>query len=344
MLDFIIVGGGLAGYTLANELLKAGQKIIVISNDTQPSSSKVAGGIFNPVTGKYLIKTWLADELFELVYTHYPELELRLNARFFYPVGLKRPFSNEQNRTHFIRQVEKNDLEEWLEIFSPNDEYKYGGLYTAKAGWVDIETLIAAFDHFFSGLKLKMNEAFDFQEFTTGDCVSYKGVLARKIIFAEGFYVKDNPFFSYLPMNPVKGEILELEVENLKEKCVVNKDKWFIPISDSKVKLGATYEWDDLDFMPTNSAKNQILAAVAKMPFDLKAVLQHRAGVRPATIDRRPFLGHHPRHENMLIFNGLGTKGVTLAPFFAKHFVDHLLHKKHLGYDANIERFNSLYS
>jgi glycine/D-amino acid oxidase-like deaminating enzyme len=48
-------------------------------------------------------------------------------------------------------------------------------------------------------------------------------------------------------------------------------------------------------------------------------------GFRPTTPDRRPILGSMPDSENVVIFNGLGTKGVSLAPYFSAQLCDWLI-------------------
>ena len=62
MLDYIIVGQGLAGTHLGFELESRGKSIRIIDNNFKNSSSKVAGGMFNPITGRNMVKTWKADD------------------------------------------------------------------------------------------------------------------------------------------------------------------------------------------------------------------------------------------------------------------------------------------
>ncbi|MCW3075505.1 MAG: dependent oxidoreductase [Bacteroidetes bacterium] len=72
-------------------------------------------------------------------------------------------------------------------------------------------------------------------------------------------------------------------------------------------------------------------------------ILKHEAGVRPSSKDRRPIVGPHPLHSNMHVFNGLGTKGVMLAPYFANNFVLFYLQKQPLNPEINIKRFYNLF-
>jgi glycine/D-amino acid oxidase-like deaminating enzyme len=73
------------------------------------------------------------------------------------------------------------------------------------------------------------------------------------------------------------------------------------------------------------------------------SILAKNWGHRPTSPDRRPILGSHPEYKNLQVFNGLGTKGVSLAPFFAVQLADHILGMRELEPAVNIERFYSLY-
>ncbi len=345
MLDFLIVGGGLAGSTLAYKLHEKGLKIHQIADCSRPSSSQVAGGMFNPITGKYLTKTWLAEELYTSLFEYYPKIEKELGGSFFYPIGVKRLFNNLENKAHFLSQIQKNALEDWVGEFVASDSYPLGGLIIKQSGWVNVDVYVKKIQEYFIGLNCFENAVFDYSSLLIqDDLIDYKGQKAKKIIFAEGFYVKDNPWFNMLPFNPVKGEVLEVEVENYEEKAILNQGKWAIPMSSQKLRIGATYTWHELNFEPSSAAQHEIETAAKKIGLPKFTLINHRAGVRPATTDRRPIMGHHPVFKNVLIFNGLGTKGVSLAPYFADQFVAFLTESKHLNPEVNIERFYSLYS
>jgi hypothetical protein len=94
---YIIVGQGLAGTILAHHFLEAAIPFEMWDSPaTHFNSSQAAGGIFNPVTGRKLEQTWLADELFPYLFDFYPRLEALLGTRFFFPMPLFRPFANEE--------------------------------------------------------------------------------------------------------------------------------------------------------------------------------------------------------------------------------------------------------
>src|SRR6185503_18649771 len=103
--------------------------------------------------------------------------------------------------------------------------------------------------------------------------------------------------------------------------------------------VGSNYAWEFDDADPTKEFREKtelLLKEWLRMPFK---VVAHLSGIRPATLERRPFVGLHPLHPNIGILNGMGTKGCSLAPFFAKQLVDHFLHHTPITPEADVKRF-----
>lgn len=349
--DFLIIGQGLAGTVLAHQLLERGKTVKLINLQNRPSSSKVAGGMYNPVTGKHLAKTWLADELFEMLEPYYHQLEQLLQTKLCYPFPIYRPYKNESQKAQFQSAIDKHDLAEFcrdsppLPALSENINQELGGILTLKSGRIDVPELINKFAAYLNERDLLLDEEFEYELLSfKGEDVIYKDLEADKAIFCEGFYVKDNPYFNWLPFNPVKGETLEVSCQNLGSEMAINQGSWIMPMGGQYFKVGATYSWHELDFQITEEAREKLIKQIAqflRLPYE---VLHQSAGVRPATTDRRPIIGMHPAHKNLYIFNGLGTKGVSLAPYVCQNFVNHLLDQKELLPETTIERFYALYS
>lgn len=349
--DFIIVGNGLAGSLLANELINKGQDTLVFGDPTMKSSSSVAGGMVNPVTGKYLAKTWLIDELFGLLFDYYRGLEAEFKASFFHQTGLFRPFANQESKANFLNQIEKHQLQDYLDVlenpkdYSPHFNVNLGGMYTQKAGWLDVPTMLSKIKE-----KLILREAYTESKFVHEDLIiedtgfTYKDNFAEKIIFCEGFYAAQNPFFHWLPFNPVKGETLLAKIKDYDIQPIVNQGKWIMPLGNGTVRIGATYSWHELDFEATERGRDELVTNARKILYSVFEITAQQAGVRPSTKDRRPILGEHPKHKNMFVFNGLGTKGVSLAPYFVKQLIDFIFLQKDINPEANIERHYALYS
>ena len=181
MLDFLIVGGGLAGSTVAFKLQQKGAKIVQIADVSRPTSSQVAGGMFNPITGKYLTKTWLAEDLYAALFVHYKDIEDRFQASFFFPIGVKRLFNNPENKAHFLGQIVKNNLQDWVEEIPASTRYLQGGLMIKQSGWVNVDAYVHTLRSYFIDLGIFSNQQFDYSALEIHpDFVTYKGIKAQK--------------------------------------------------------------------------------------------------------------------------------------------------------------------
>ena len=106
--------------------------------------------------------------------------------------------------------------------------------------------------------------------------------------------------------------------------------------------VGSNYEWNNNNDDPSLAFKEKTTTALnewLQLPYQ---VVDHIAAVRPANIQRRPFVGMHPTFKNMGIFNGMGTKGCSLAPYFAEQMTAHILHQTPIDNEATIDRFHIL--
>jgi glycine/D-amino acid oxidase-like deaminating enzyme len=97
-----------------------------------------------------------------------------------------------------------------------------------------------------------------------------------------------------------------------------------VPYGENIFWLGSSYEWTFENDQPSESFRKNAeswLNHNLKMPY---RIMEHFAAVRPATLERRPFVGFHPLHPRVGLLNGMGTKGCSLAPYFAKQLADKL--------------------
>ena len=63
MIDYLIVGQGIAGTLTAFQLLERNKKICIIDDGNKTSSSSVAAGMINPVTGRKYVKSWMIEKI-----------------------------------------------------------------------------------------------------------------------------------------------------------------------------------------------------------------------------------------------------------------------------------------
>lgn len=335
----LIVGQGLAGSILGFQLHQAGCQIQLIdSPNTHFTSSVAAGGLFNPVTGRKLEQTWLADQIFPFLFSFYPQLEKKLQAAFFHPMPLFRPFANDEMRIWLLERKEQID-HHFL-------DWKEQGVFINQSGWVDVAQMLKAFESFFVHHQLIKKQEFLYQnlQLDQENQVHYDGVKYDFIIFCEGFHAqKNNPFFGHLCFLPAKGELLKITTQQADEQLILNKNGFLLPISQHQFKVGATYSWDDLSQNPRPQALDELRNKVAQFDIDEYTIDELLVGVRPATQDRRPFVGLMPG-KPIGIFNGFGSKGVSLIPYFAHQFVENLIEEKEINAEVSIRRFSHLFS
>ena len=348
MLDYLIIGHGLAGAVLSQHLLEAGKKILVIDHSVENSASKVAAGLYNPITGRKMVKTWNADALFPTIEPFYSSLEKKLGSAFFHQLGIYRPFVNVEEQNEWQGKLAGAEYSKYVgQLFTRsrselmlNDEH--GGLQLKMAGYVDVKTLLAANKKYLSDRGICKESVFYVDRISkSGDCHSYDGLKFKKVIFCTGYSKLANRYFDWLPFSPVKGEVLKAEME-IEAKTILNRGIFILPEKENQCRIGATYNWRDLTNEPTEKGRNELEEKLKKLYSGSYMVKSGLAGIRPATKDRRPFIGIHPEQAHLGVFNGFGSKGVSLIPFYAQKFVDHLESGTPLDSEVDINRYFSL--
>jgi len=343
--DFIIVGQGLAGSVLAILLLKAGFKICVIDEAKLSLSSRVAAGIWNPVVFKRLTKSWLADELVPELMDFYKYFEGETNSVVIQHRHIIKPFTEEQEKKLWLKKAQsENEFldKQTYENLTVTDQQKI--LSYSKvlgAGNLDVVEFLEQSKKYIQFNGSFIEDKFDFNKLShQDDIIKYQSVSSRNIVFCEGHLITQNPFFNWVPMKPAKGEVLTIHCEGLQlEHDILNKGIFILPLGNHTYKVGATYEWESLDDVPTEKRKLELEQKLAAVIQILYTVIKHEAGVRPSVIDRRPVIGKHPELNNYFVFNGFGTKAVMLAPYFAKHFIDHIRHSTPIHLEVTADRF-----
>ena len=342
--DYIIVGQGLAGTVLSFELKKRSQSVLVIDNNFKDSSSMVAAGMWNPIVFKRLSKSWKADELLPELYRFYREIGTFLGGDYLVKLPIDRVFPDLASANQFD---EKSDLpgfenylsqEEVSELTSQQAPFGCGRIQ--GGGFLKIQELLMDYRNYLrnEGAVLEQNfeaSALNFLD----DLLEYQGHKAKHIIFCVGHNLSSTPWFSDLPIQPTKGELLSIDSPKLNYNSILNNGKFLMPLGDGKFKLGATYEWEDLELRIKDESKKQLLEHVETFLKEDFQVTAHEVGLRPTVKDRRPLLGAHPNDKRLLIFNGLGTKGVMIAPWLAVHFCDFLDSKSTLEKEIDVKRY-----
>jgi glycine oxidase len=346
MLDYIIVGQGIAGSMLSWFLMKENQSVLVIDELNNSSASHIASGITNPITGRKFVKTWLADELIPYAQSTYHEFEALFGEQLFYPISIIKLFDSIKAQNDWSARCAspgylsylKNEQVTYLDPTKVKNEF--GGFEIAGGNRVDVSGFLTHYRKLLQKKELLLEEKFSFEELKLHEgFVSYHGKKARRIIFCEGANAIENPYFKFLPFQLAKGECLIMKIEDFYSDKIINGEVFIMPTSvKDEYYIGSTHEWNFDDNQPSTFGKNELLgnlATVLKAPYQ---IVHHKAAIRPTVKDRRPFLGFHPQYKNVGIFNGMGTKGISLAPFFARHFTSHLVNGTPLMQEVDINR------
>jgi glycine oxidase len=348
--DFLIVGQGLAGSTLAIQLLNRGKSILVVDEPQRNNCSSVAAGLFNPITGMGIVKTWMAEPIFSALHEFYSSAQSALAEKFFFPQLLYRPFTSIEEQNNWMAKSADQANQDFLEgIF--NESYwgdqihdPFGGILVKQAGFIDVSIFMHAVRQRLIEKDAYLNEDFDWGSLIFEDeTVRYQSIVARKVIScvgAEGL----SPYFDWLPIRKLKGETITIRLKN-EPRAIYNKGIYIVPTSKTGLyRVGSTYNLKDDSQGITDFGRRELeekLTAILKMPFE---VVDQQWGIRPTTVDRKPIIGAHPKHQNLIIFNGLGTKGVSLAPYFSGQLANWLIGNGEIQSEVNIKRFKPLYS
>jgi glycine oxidase len=347
--DYIIAGQGIAGTVLAYTLLKKGRTVRIIDDPSLSKASKVAAGLYNPVVFKRLVKSWMADELISFMDQFYKATEKELNEKFYHKKTIVKLFA-EENEKSFWQKKTNEEVGKYLSKEINNDflsdiiRNTNGASEVFNAGNLDTHLFLDTFRNYFREKDLIHEEKCDYEKIEfSGNGIAYKDLKSSRLIFCEGFRSVENPYFSWLPFKLTKGEVITIRLEkghSIPYDKVINKGVFILPLTENTYKVGATYEWQDLTERETVKGKAELvskLEKVLKVPFE---IIRQEAGIRPTVNDRRPLLGIHPEHSALGVFNGMGTKAVMLAPYFADHFVQFLEEGKALNKEVDISRFN----
>ena len=343
--DYLVVGFGLAGMAFCDQLQQHNKSFHVISQKTA-AASRVAAGLINPVILKRYTMPWKAEEQFDLALSYFKRLSKKLDVEAVHAVPVYKLFSSVEDQNNWFEASDKPVLNRFIkpQLLKDNPDevktpYQMGEvLETVK---IDIPVLLDAYSAvLLKGGQLEESE-FNYDEIALvdEDEVRYKTFSAQRIVFAEGFRVTDNPFFNRLPLVGNKGEYLIIKAPNLKLDQALKSTFFVIPLGNDLYKVGATFNWKDKNNIPTEAAREELINYLSKILDCDYEIIDQQAGVRPTTGDRRPLLGVHPHHRQLVLLNGLGTRGTMMSPYLAQVLYKHLEHGIALENDVSLLRF-----
>jgi glycine oxidase len=346
--NHLIVGAGLAGCLLAWRLQQAGQAVTLIGSSTLPNASEVAAGVINPVTGRWMIKTWNFENLQPQAEATYRQLEQQFGMHCYHPIPLIRYCQHSIDAKRMGKRMRNPRYADVLgEPIAAGEGPaaildSHGSFHIKQGAYVDLPLLLKTLRRHLSASGAFRDQTFIHAELHRQPSGwRYRDLQAEQVIFCEGVGMRDNPWFNWLPLTPAKGETLTVQCPTLQlPRTLYHHHKWLLPYGEQRFRIGATFDSDDPSPAPTEAGAQELLDAARSFisAQHTLTIEQHHAGLRPTTRDFRPFIGAHPTEHGLHIFNGLGSKGASLAPELSRQFLRHLLHGEPLDPEIDIAR------
>lgn len=342
--DYIIVGFGLAGLAFAETLEKHQKKFIVFENNSQ-NSSLVAGGTYNPVILKRFTPVWNGHQQLQLALPFYKTLEEKFNTKFDTKFTTLKLFNSINDENNWFTASDKPMLSYYMKpkiyrtkIEGVHTDFGFGKL--TGTGFINTKKLLTTYKKHLDKQQKLITETFEYSQLkTTQNQLEYKEITATKIVFCEGFGITKNPFFNHLPLNGTKGETIIIHAPDLKIDVQLKSSVFVFPLGNDLYKVGATFNWTDKTLTPTTEGRKELTEKLTKVLTVPYTIVSQSAGIRPTVKDRRPLVGTHPTHKNIAVLNGLGTRGVMIAPTVAKNLYNHLENNEPLATEIDINRF-----
>ena len=315
-----------------------------------PSAFRVAAGVINPVTGRWMTKTWNFDQVLPVAVETYRAIEQQFGIQVYRPIPEIRFCQNAEDLKRAGRRMRNLRYQNVLSRMAaageaaPEFNDDFGTFRIDQAAYVDLPLVVQTLRASFTALGQFRDETFLHSELQPAKIGwRYRDLHADKVIFCEGAAMQDNPWFKNLPLKPAKGETLLCQSPTLKlPQKLYHHKKWFLPYPDGTFRIGATYDESDLSDAPTEAKKDELLKAAheaLKEPNQIE-VTAHLSGIRPSTVDSRPIIGAHPTELGLYLLNGLGSKGASTAPAMTQQLTDHIFRRSLIKNEVNLARFD----
>jgi glycine/D-amino acid oxidase-like deaminating enzyme len=322
-LDFLILGQGFAGTALALELLKRGKKILVIENPEFPGASHRAVGLVNPVTGRRMAKTWNYEDVIPLCHTFYKEAFSQIfgkSGSFLQERKIFKALHSVEEMNFLAAKSASDGFEDIIDIHLP-EAPGLPSVFQNTVGWLEIknggridpkEYLCEAKNH------LKKNHSFLEKPFLPSELTKIE----------NGWHWNEMDFKNVVSclglgcpwigssLWAVKGQVYQFSGLPDWGNQVLKTEKFIIPLTNGSGLMGSTYEREFENELPDQTGFEEITRDLSPWAMQQFQVLDSWAGIRPTTKDRLPVI--QKLDESLFALNGMGTKGVSLAPFGVK--------------------------
>jgi glycine oxidase len=342
--DILIVGRGLAGTLLSYFCKLQGKSYLIIDKHLPGEASSIAAGMFTPVSGKRMAKSWMAETLIPFATQTYTAIERMLATKLLHQHRIYQVFSSVKEQNDFAARLDQVDFAAYLNphpLPYSHAVEPFGAFEVNESGWINLPALLSRFEQLLMQEDSLKNEAFNYDALhIENNGWHYAQYTFSAVAFCEGHQYRHNPFFNFIPYTPTKGEVLTIRCKGLETERIIKKGVYLVSTGNDCYKAGATYDYAHTQHLnPTPQGLAELIEKIKNiinLPFE---VIKHEAGIRPTAKDRRPIAGEHPTHKNLYILNGLGTKGVMVGPWVAHKLVKNIFDKEPLIPEIRVSRF-----
>lgn len=353
--DIIIVGQGLAGSILAWTFIKEGYNICVVDQHRKNSASQISQGLMSPVVGLRMTLSWNFQEHDLAATTFYQEIEKKLSCSLLYDLPNQRLFQSKSQSELLTKRLSQKYFPSSINATfcqkTDTDETKrpYGSLITTGKR-LDVPLFLSRIEHYLLQKKSLLQDSFSYDTLSTYNRqIKWNNKPILGVVFCEGYQYQSNPWFNWLPIDAIKGQLLILQDLNKNpflSKHLIYKQSWLNPIiSTRQFATGASFERQYKTITPTTNIKETLLKQAQDLFIEKRnfKLINHLAGIRPCSQDRKPIVGPHPVFPSIYIFNGFGSKGSLWIPYWAKKLVQTVGSKQDLTKLVHPNRFITHY-
>lgn len=312
-----IVGQGMAGSLLAWQCERAGIDFELIDRGHASAASRVGAGLVSPLTGKRLAPTWRFADWRDEVLAMYRELESELGLPLVREMRIRRFYRDADQRALFRSRLEKPEIAAWV------DRLDDDGLWLKGALQVETGTLISAL----RGRWIQSGRLVE-------------GIAPTDVEGPAIWCVGAAPMpLPGLPWEASRGEIITGKVDGMAADLVLNDGKWLLPLADGRVRVGSTFDRENLETQCTTSGQAELMAAAERLAGRPLGAPEGDTGLRVNLRDRRPVVGWVDAKRERGVFAGLAAKGALWAPKLARQWVADGLAGEKLDGEVRAGRF-----
>ena len=336
----------MAGLCYALQLKKRDKTFLILDHPSIKGASWISSGLCNPFNFKRLTLAWRAPEFFSYAKKFFQIHEKQIGVSIIKKMPIYKQFNSNRELNQWQIQCNQSFFKSFFndqihKSFADDSTHWLGYGVVRNTFQIDLELI---FEKFFQtmGSSSYAKEFFDSSELHMDDSkVKYKQWTSQHIVFCQGYGLKSNPLTQHLPLVGNKGEILVIASDGIPQDKILKSKVYVIPQTKKKhFWVGATFDRLSKSTQTTSRSRQKLIDDLNQsLDFDYR-IIRHQAQIRPAVIDRRPLLGKISNPSRAYVFNGLGTRGIMMAPLLSKWLYQHIEKDVGLPLEVSMDRFN----